>query len=139
MLLIYKISNSDQYIAFSYEPHGKAYFYCRNSVRKELRELVKKAIPGIHYIDYLIDGHTGIQEQEYNKISTQNAAEQSKQTFEGIYQERLSPLTNEGGNCYVWSFYASLFILLNVNKMYIKTKNRCMNMFLMTNLIKTSL
>ena len=114
-ILIIKTEDS-KYLAVRCEPHRRAYFYCRNSVRKELRELVKKAIPGIHYIDYLIDGHTGIQEQEYNKISTQNAAEQSKQTFEGIYQERLSPLTNEGGNCYVWSFYASLFILLNVNK-----------------------
>lgn len=76
-ILIYKINHegNDIYIGIRNEPHGKSYAYCRNSIRKYIRNLFlnnENFKDKFYYIDDIIEGEYGLQVDESFNTSYAN-------------------------------------------------------------------
>jgi hypothetical protein len=75
------------------EPHRHSYIYCRNSIRKRIRDLFS-GINNVTYHDHIFDSQIGLQIDEH-------------------IPDILGGLS---GFCCSWTFYTSLLILLNPDK-----------------------
>ena len=96
------------------EPHRHSNIYCRNSVRKEIREIFSK-IPNFIYVDYYINTHYGIQTNECIDIH--------KKYITNLFNNLtdfsdcdISQLNNIDGFCSSWCAYIASIILLNKDK-----------------------
>lgn len=87
------------------EPHRRSNTYCRNSVRKEIRNIFKR-LPNFYYVDYYMKDRDGLQTFECIDIYS-----------DYIHQEcNLKILDGIEGFCSSWTAYICSIILLNKNK-----------------------
>jgi hypothetical protein len=100
-------------LAIRTEPHRHSNIYCRNSVRKAIREIftnIEAIIPNANfvYIDYIISSKVGLQTSE-------EAYELEDNDFDSLQKayKVYSPLKGNSGFCASWTLYISLLILLN--------------------------
>ena len=54
------VNNKYDYLCLRIEPYRHANFYCRNSVRSYLRDLIVENIPNCYYIDYITKNKIGL-------------------------------------------------------------------------------
>jgi hypothetical protein len=110
-VIIYKFMNNDQvsYLCLRNEPHRHANIYCRNSVRKAIRDIFSQ-LPNSYYLDYIINSRTGLQINENNDIDKENLTD-----FDNLPKDmqKLSPLQGNSGFCASWTVYTMLVLLLN--------------------------
>ena len=96
------------------EPHRHSNTYCRNSVRKEIRDIFDR-IPNFYYMDFIMVSHYGLQTNECIDIQNKyisdlfNHIDVSKKCTE-------TQLNNLDGFCASWCAYITSIILLNKNK-----------------------
>ena len=107
----------DHYLCLRTEPHRHTNIYCRNSVRKAIRDIFKY-LNNSHYLDFIIDSREGLQVNEEEDIEKQNLTD-----FDNIPQniQNLSPLQGNSGFCASWTIY-TLFVLMtnrNLNLEYL--------------------
>jgi len=110
-LIIRKKSNT--ILAVRTEPHRHSNIYCRNSVRKAIRDIfsnIKTIIPNTSftYLDYIMTTHIGLQ-------SSESVEELEDSDYDSLPQnlKYISPLKGNSGFCSSWTLYISLLILLN--------------------------
>jgi len=110
ILMMYKTNDTNnQYIAIKFEPHGHVSYYCRNLIRKYIRDLISN-VPNIKYIDKIVNQSIGVQHQESDEIKS------TKYCKGATCQEFLSPLKSFKGLCYMWCKFFQIFMILNKNK-----------------------
>ena len=112
-LIIYRFKkdNIDSYLCLRTEPHRHSNIYCRNSVRKAIRDILK-TLPNSYYLDYIINTKTGLQvdEQKNEEIERDNLTDFI--TLSPKFQS-LSPLQGNSGFCASWTIYTTFVLLLN--------------------------
>ena len=117
-LLIYKFikDGKDSYLAIRTEPHRHSNVYCRNSIRKAIRDILK-GFDNFYYIDYIIDikNKKGFQFDEEDEI--ENSLYNSKD-YDNLPEniQKLSPLQGNDGFCMAWTIYTVMILLLNKDK-----------------------
>lgn len=91
--IVIRKNNNDNIQIYRIEPHGQSSIYCRNSVRKRIRDLFIK-LPNATYYDHPINMHDGLQSNEdTNKY-----------------------FPNMSGYCMLWTFYLTCIIIMNPTK-----------------------
>lgn len=144
-LLIYKINNNNKkiYTLIRTEPHRHSDTYCRNSIRKFIRNLFlnnKYFENNVYYIDYIINTNDkyGLQDDEEDEakyidnISKINNIWSLSYLFEDhstlfhkpsikydiplTIKDTISPLNKVCGFCGSWTIYIITILLLNKNK-----------------------
>lgn len=104
--LIIRKSN-DGVLIIRTEPHRHSNTYCRNSIRKAIKEIFLKMDNTI-YLDYIISSKNGLQiGEEIDEFEDNDYTSLSKG------QKYRSPLKGNSGFCASWTLYISLMILLN--------------------------
>jgi hypothetical protein len=105
----FKKNGEDHYLCLRSEPHRHTNIYCRNSVRKAIRNIFSK-MPNSHYLDYIINSREGLQINEENEIDKENLKD-----FDNLPNDikNLSPLQGNSGFCASWTIYINLILLLN--------------------------
>jgi hypothetical protein len=114
-LVIYKYGegNNMHFLVIRTEPHRHTNIYCRNSVRKAIREIFKSD-PRFYYKDYVI--------QNKNKVGLQLFEEKVdaviSSDFDNLKSEYkiMSPLQGNSGFCASWTMYTTMILLLNQDK-----------------------
>ena len=101
----------DHYLCLRTEPHRHTNIYCRNSVRKAIRDIFKY-LHNSHYLDFIIDSKEGLQVNEEEDIQKQNLTD-----FDNIPQniQNLSPLQGNSGFCASWTIYTLFVLMTNRN------------------------
>ncbi len=107
----FKKNGEDNYLCLRSEPHRHTNIYCRNSVRKAIRNIFSK-MPNSYYLDYIINSREGLQINEENEIDKENLKD-----FDNLPNDikNLSPLQGNSGFCASWTIYINLILLLNRN------------------------
>ena len=117
-LLIYKFikDGKDSYLAIRTEPHRHTNNYCRNSIRKAIRDILK-GFDNFYYIDYIIDikDKKGFQIDEADEIENSIANLKDYDNLPKDIQQ-LSPLQGNSGFCASWTIYTVMILLLNRDK-----------------------
>jgi len=114
-ILIYKFikNNNPAYLCLRTEPHRHSNTYCRNSVRKAIRDICNN-FPDSYYLDYIIDSREGLQNNENiaNDIELKNMYD-----YYNIPKElrNMSPLQGSSGYCATWTLYMIMILILNKN------------------------
>jgi hypothetical protein len=94
------------------EPHRHSSEYCRNSVRKEIREIFNQ-IDNFYYVDYYMKDHQGLQINECIDIDK----DQIKESIEiEDCPLKYNVLSGLDSFCSSWSAYICSIIILNKNK-----------------------
>ena len=112
-VIIYKFikdgDNKESYLCLRTEPHRHTNVYCRNSVRKAIRDIFSY-LPNSHYLDYIINSRSGLQDDEDNEIDKENLTD-----FDNLPKniKKLSPLQGNSGFCASWTIYTNFILLLN--------------------------
>ena len=110
---IYKFKRNgvDSYLCLRTEPHRHTNIYCRNSVRKAIRDIFKY-LPNSYYLDFIINSKEGLQINEQIDIQKENLSD-----FDVIPEniKNLSPLQGNSGFCASWTVYTLLLLMLNRN------------------------
>ena len=115
----FKHNEIDSFLCIRTEPHRHSNMYCRNSVRKAIRDIFSK-LPNCYYLDYVINSETknGLQtneERESNEITKQNLTDFVNLPPNIKY---MSPLQGDSGFCVSWTMYTTLILLLNKDKSF---------------------
>jgi len=114
-ILIYKFikNNNPAYLCLRTEPHRHSNTYCRNSVRKAIRDICNN-FPDSYYLDYIIDSREGLQNNENiaDDIELKNMYD-----YYNIPKElrNMSPLQGSSGYCATWTLYMIMILILNKN------------------------
>jgi hypothetical protein len=93
------------------EPHRHSDTYCRNSIRKEIRDIFDR-LPNFYYIDYYMKNHMGLQVNECIDIKK----EYIQNYFDVINPDitcTTSHLYKIDGFCSTWCAYIASILLLN--------------------------
>jgi hypothetical protein len=93
------------------EPHRHSNTYCRNSIRKEIRDIFDR-LPNFYYVDYYMKNHMGLQVNECLSINKNYITEYFDEIKPKIKCE-LSQLYNIDGFCTTWCAYIASILLLN--------------------------
>jgi RNase P protein component len=112
LIVKYKNSNGDAYLCIRIEPHRHSNIYCRNSIRKAIRDIFTQ-LPNSTYLDYVIDTRVGLQADENNVIE-KNDLSDYKDLPKNI--QKLSPLQGNTGFCTAWTMYTMIILILNRDK-----------------------
>ncbi len=111
---IYKFikNNTISYLCLRTEPHRHTNIYCRNSVRKAIRDIFKY-LPNSYYLDFIIDTKEGLQVNEHQDIEKENITD-----YDDIPTniQKLSPLQGNTGFCASWTLYTLIILMLNRDK-----------------------
>jgi len=114
-LVIYKYSDGT-FLSIRTEPHRHTNIYCRNSVRKAIREIFRDN-DKFSYKDYVIESKykIGLQvhEEKQTEIDFKNETDYDK--LEPKYK-LVSPLQGNSGFCASWTMYTTMLLLLNQDK-----------------------
>jgi hypothetical protein len=107
----FKKDGKDAYLCLRTEPHRHTNIYCRNSVRKAIRDIFKY-LNNSYYLDYIIESKEGLQINEDQDIQKENLTD-----FDNIPQniQLLSPLQGNSGFCASWTIYTLLVLMTNRN------------------------
>jgi len=107
----FKKNNKDAYLCLRTEPHRHTNIYCRNSVRKAIRDIFKY-LDNSYYLDFIIDSKEGLQVNENVDIEKQNLTD-----FDDIPAniQSLSPLQGNSGFCASWTVYTLFILMMNRN------------------------
>jgi hypothetical protein len=113
-VIIYKFIKDDDnkvsYLCIRTEPHRHSDLYCRNSVRKAIRDIFSN-LPNSYYLDNIINSHTGLQyDEQFNEFTKKNLTD-----FDNLPSniKKLSPLQGNSGFCASWTIYTNFILLLN--------------------------
>jgi hypothetical protein len=108
----FKKNGMDSYLCLRTEPHRHTNIYCRNSVRKAIRDIFTY-LPNSYYLDFIINSREGLQINEELDIEKENLSD-----FDDIPQNirKLSPLQGNSGFCASWTVYSLLLLMLNRDK-----------------------
>jgi hypothetical protein len=114
-ILIYKFikDNKPAYLCLRTEPHRHSNIYCRNSVRKAIRDICKN-FPNSYYLDYIIDSKEGLQN---NEDIADDIEKRNMYDYYNIPKElrNMSPLQGSSGYCATWTLYVIMILILNKN------------------------
>jgi len=107
----FKKNGNDAYLCLRTEPHRHTNIYCRNSVRKAIRDIFKYLVNS-YYLDFIIDSKEGLQVNENIDIEKQNLTD-----FDDIPSniQSLSPLQGNSGFCASWTIYVLFVLMMNRN------------------------
>lgn len=110
-----KKNGIDNYLCIRTEPHRRSNIYCRNSVRKAIRDIFSM-LPNSYYLDYVINSRIGLQSDE--KYESENIEKSNLNDFDKIPDEIkiYSPLQGNSGFCSSWTLYIALIFMLNTDK-----------------------
>ncbi len=130
-VVIYRFEKNgqDHYLCLRTEPHRHTNIYCRNSVRKAIRNIFSN-MPNSYFLDYIINTRKGLQVNEQQEIDKQNLKKeiesiqvneqqdidkQNVQDFQNLPEDikQLSPLQGNSGFCASWTMYTTFILLLN--------------------------
>lgn len=118
-ILIYKFKKNKTDKEYSYlclrtEPHRHSNRYCRNSVRKAIRDICKN-FPNSYYLDYIIDSKIGLQN---NENIADDIERRDMYDYYNIPNElrHMSPLQGSSGFCATWTLYVIMILILNKDK-----------------------
>lgn len=118
-ILIYKFKKNKTDTEYSYlclrtEPHRHSNTYCRNSVRKAIRDICKN-FPNSYYLDYIIDSKIGLQD---NEDIADDIERRNMYDYYNIPKElrQMSPLQGSSGFCATWTLYIIMILILNKDK-----------------------
>jgi hypothetical protein len=105
----FKKNGQDNYLCLRTEPHRHTNIYCRNSVRKAIRNIFSN-MPNSYFLDYIINTRQGLQVDEQKEIDKENLTD-----FDNLPQDikQLAPLQGNSGFCASWTLYTTLILLLN--------------------------
>lgn len=112
-------TNENILLAIRCEPHRLSSCYCRNTVRKIIREYLSVYGDKVKYIDHIFDDLAGLQIQEENKILSSNFSGNQELRFSSInntnqiYKTQLSPLQGLDCLCIIWSLLHDLLLRMN--------------------------
>ena len=114
-LVIYKYSDGT-FLSIRTEPHRHTNIYCRNSIRKAIREIFRDN-PKFLYKDYVIESKykVGLQVNEEKQTETDFKNETDYDKLEPKYK-LVSPLQGNSGFCASWTMYTTMLLLLNQDK-----------------------
>ena len=114
-LVVYKYPNNT-FLVIRTEPHRRSNVYCRNSIRKAIRDIFK-SYDNFYFKDYVIKNNFKVGVQDGEAISDANELKNDTDydNLEPKYQI-VSPLQGNSGFCASWSMYTSMILLLNHDK-----------------------
>jgi hypothetical protein len=120
-VIVYRFyqDGKESYLCLRTEPHRHSNIYCRNSVRKAIRD-VFSSLPNFYYLDFLINSREGLQSNEEQALDKLNSKD-----FDSLPEnvKVLSPLKGNSGFCASWTMYTALLLLLNRNVDFDKLGN----------------
>ena len=107
----FKYKNKTCIMGRRIEPHRNSDTYCRNSIRKEIRDIFER-LPNFFYVDYYMKNHMGLQYNECMDIKK----DYIRQYFDVINENiscPVSQLYKIDGFCATWCAYITSILLLN--------------------------
>ena len=107
----FKYKNKTCILGRRIEPHRHSNTYCRNSIRKEIRDIFER-LPNFFYVDYYMKNHMGLQCNECIDIKK----DYIRQYFDVINENiscKVSQLYKIDGFCATWCAYITSILLLN--------------------------
>ena len=107
----FKYKNKTCILGRRIEPHRHSDTYCRNSIRKEIRDIFER-LPNFFYVDYYMKNHMGLQYNECMDIKKKYI----RQYFDVINENiscPVSQLYKIDRFCATWCAYITSILLLN--------------------------
>jgi len=115
LIFKFKKGTKDTYLCLRTEPHRHTNVYCRNSVRKAIRDIFKN-LENSYYQDYVISSHFGLQTDESKEAVEIEKANISDFDSLTLDLKKLSPLQGNSGFCASWTMYTTFIVLTNKDK-----------------------